>query len=185
MIIQIEKIKGLAIAIEQYAEEILTMENNDGKLEWGLMDFKNSLKWQYIILHHSMTKDGKVVDWEAIRRYHIETNGWDDIGYHLGIEKVNDELVIQYGRELSKVGAHCRQNKMNYRGIGICLIGNYDLVPPDKDKWDLLLALCRELQKKFNIPNKNVKGHREFASYKSCPGSQFDMARFRGDLANG
>ena len=68
---------------------------------------------QYIVIHHSLTKDGTVVDWEAIRRYHKETNGWSDIGYHYGIERVGGGLSLQVGRPESQPGAHTKEMHMN------------------------------------------------------------------------
>ena len=174
------------ILLNQLIDEgLFILRQNNEMLQWNLMDSQNSLKWEAIILHHSLTNDGKIVDWRNIRRYHIQTNGWTDIGYHLGVERINGELVIQYGRGLNKVGAHCREYQMNIKGIGLCLIGNYDIIPPDKEQWDLLLAICHKLQKKFNIPTADIKGHREFATYKTCPGTQFNLNKFREDLSNG
>lgn len=51
-------------------------------------------------------KDGGVVDWEAIRRYHKETNGWSDIGYHYEVERVGNGILLQVGRpELAETHA--------------------------------------------------------------------------------
>ena len=137
------------------------------------------MKPTHIILHHSATADGKTLSWDDIRRYHREVNEWRDIGYQLGIELVENETVILMGRMLDEQGAHCLG--MNDRSIGICFVGNFDLVEPPKDSWDAGLRLVRSLCRVFNIPHENVRGHRDYAR-KTCPGLLFDLDKFRNAL---
>jgi hypothetical protein len=94
----------------------------------------------WIVIHHSLSPDGVTRDWDAIRRYHVETNGWNDIGYHAGIERVSGVLTTQKGRDDLVIGAHCKEIGMNSISIGICVVGNFDISPPDKET---LLYLTR------------------------------------------
>jgi N-acetylmuramoyl-L-alanine amidase len=150
------------------------------------------MRKRFIVIHHSLTDDGNTLDWGAIRRYHIGTNGWDDIGYHYGVEKVDGGYEIVLGRLSDMSGAHCKELGMNMFAFGVCLVGNFDEVPAPLPQLVKAERLCQYLINEYNIPIQNILGHREVGAmagfdwkkhqYKSCPGSQFDMDEFRKRL---
>jgi len=145
-----------------------------------LLDSCKHMTPTHIILHHSLTKDGQVVNFNAIHRYHTYTLGWADIGYHIIIENQRGMVNAILGRMLDEIGAHCLG--MNTKSIGICMVGNFDVDPPPGEIWNKCLRVCRSFMKIYNIPKENVQGHREYASYKSCPGDLFDLDKFRRNL---
>jgi len=136
----------------------------------------------HIILHHSFTEDSKTVSWGAIKRYHVKELRWTDIGYHFGIELINDDYQILMGRMPGKYGAHCKEFGMNSTSIGICFVGNFDIQRPNSILWEKGLELVRWLTEIYKIPRERVQGHRDYATYKTCPGLLFDMNNFRSDL---
>ena len=142
---------------------------------------------EFVILHHSLTKDGITVSWGAIRDWHTGIHpdsplDYDDIGYQFGIELINKAYEILVGRMMDQHGAHCYQEGMNKRSIGICFVGNFDIKPPNQEMWDKGLNLVRSLMRVFNIPEENIRGHRDYATYKTCPGAKFDLNLFRSEL---
>jgi N-acetyl-anhydromuramyl-L-alanine amidase AmpD len=156
-------------------------------------------EWKYLMIHHSWSLDHDTLDWAGIRKYHMsfridghivtgadyykrkrEGDGtrfqtpWSDIGYHYGIEKVNNNYEVLIGRPVTKNGAHCLEKKMNMRSIGICFVGNYDNIAPEDNMLSVAVKrLIVPLMLTYKIPLKNVKLHREYATYKSCPGNKF------------
>lgn len=155
-----------------------------------LSDLTGELHPRFIVLHHSFTADGQTVNWDAIKKYHMETNKWADIGYHFGIEAVDGKYVIMKGRPLRIRGAHCADGGMNKQSIGICMIGNFDKMTPPIAQWALAQLLISRLLWLYKIPICNVLGHRECQERagilpekrKSCPGLMVDMNKFREGL---
>jgi hypothetical protein len=135
-----------------------------------------------IILHHSLTEDGETVSWGAIRRYHVETMGWRDIGYHFGIEKIGGRYETLLGRMPGSIGAHTQG--YNHDSLGICLVGNFDVLAPPREQWRAAVDLVRWLSAVYKIQPENIYGHRNFAP-KTCPGTLFDMTAFRADVMKG
>jgi len=74
-----------------------------------------------IIVHCSATPEGRDVSPEEITRWHVEENGWSDVGYHFIITL---DGVVHYGREVERAGAHVRGH--NSDSIGICYVGGLD-----------------------------------------------------------
>jgi len=126
-----------------------------------------------------LTKDSETVSWGAIRKYHIDM-GFKEIGYHYGVELLRDSHEILLGRMPDEVGAHTKGH--NTDSIGICFVGNFDLIAPSKEAWQLGLKLVRFLYRTYNIGKESIFGHRNFNSHKTCPGLLFDVDRFEREL---
>ncbi len=125
------------------------------------------LKWQYIIVHHTGAEEK---DAEQIRRYH-KSLGWRDIGYHFVIER-DGKIVV--GRTLAWPGAHCTADGMNFKGIGVALIGNFNNHPPLPAQVDALKELLSNLRHQYGIPIENQLGHKQVRGANTvCPGDLF------------
>lgn len=150
------------------------------------------LRPRFIVIHHSATRDGRSFSWDAIRQYHIKEKGWVDIGYHFGVEQIDDSYEIMIGRMPDEEGAHTKELAMNSLGFGVCLVGDYDAEVPPDPALAKLRDVVRWLMRSYDIPARNVLGHREIGmragfdwtkgQYKSCPGKLFNMEQFRESL---
>lgn len=127
-----------------------------------------------IIIHCSDSNWGNV---DIINSWHIE-RGFSKIGYHYlilnGYETYKDlkekaykqgvDGLIQVGRSLDEVGAHCEGH--NSDSIGICLIGTNAFTP---NQLFSLKNLVLTLLKAFNLTPEDVYPHYYFNPNKTCP----------------
>ena len=139
-----------------------------------------------IIIHCAATRpewmEGQSVDAkrDEIRRWHVDGNEWNDIGYHYVIDR---DGQVARGRALETQGAHTSGHNAN--SIGICLVGGHGSSVNDPfsanytDAQDQALrVLINELQ--VRIPGiKKISGHNDYTKAKACPG--FNVGRW---LAN-
>lgn len=123
-----------------------------------------------VILHHSLTKDSGTKSFDAIKRYHMETHGWNDIGYQYVIEEINGSYVTFKGRSENSIGAHTEGH--NTGTIGICLVGNFDITTPSTGQMNELYKLLDDIEERYK--GIIVMGHCEYSS-KSCPGKLFPL----------
>jgi len=132
-------------------------------------------KIKYIIVHHSATVQGSA---ESFANYHVKNNGWPGIGYHFVITKKGE---IYQTNHIKTISYHA--TGYNTNGIGICMVGNFDIENPSKEQYSALVGLINYLKDQYDIEVKNVLGHRETPNaHKSCPGIKFDMDKLRGEL---
>ncbi len=119
-----------------------------------------------IIVHCSATAEGKDYTIDDIYDWHVNQNGWSNIGYHFIVYRDGE---IAQGRKMSDVGAHVKGH--NHDSIGVCYIGGMDAknqyakdtrTPKQKEALDKLL---RYLSYHFNAP---IAGHNQYAT-KACP----------------
>ncbi|MBW2052936.1 MAG: N-acetylmuramoyl-L-alanine amidase [Deltaproteobacteria bacterium] len=142
-------------------------------------------KPEYIVIHHSAGYDHPVIEnWEGIRSYHKDVRGWRDIGYHYGIERVDQRPIIKYGRLSFENGAHAPGS--NSKSLGVCVVGNFSDRPPENETLLVLMDLIWSLTLAFHIPANRVFGHREImpAGYTECPGAAFPMADIKRWVAS-
>lgn len=132
----------------------------------------------YIIIHHTGAEEKNA---RQVKQYHL-SKGWRDVGYNYIIER--DGKVVP-GRSLEIPGAHTRASGMNYKSIGIALIGNFQNHCPTERQFAALVDLVTWCQQKHNIPTTNVLLHREVpGAHTLCPGRYFPAGELRLNLTD-
>ncbi len=137
----------------------------------------------HVIIHHTAGTNISS-DWAAVVRsiwdFHVNVNGWDDVGYNWLIDPNG---ILYEGRGDGRLGAHfCAQNGNT---TGICVMGDFTAITPQAAALNTLANFlawetCDEnidpLGTSFHsgsgLTLKNISGHRDGCN-TSCPGDMF------------
>ena len=146
-------------------------------------------KWEAIIVHHSATSNGNVAIFD---KQHREEMHWDGVAYDFvignGTDSGDGQIEVTFRWRGQITGAHCKtpNNWGNEKGIGICLVGNFDYTSPSVRQMQSLVKLVRFLQNRYRIPKSRIYGHGTTpgARVTDCPGRRFPMARLKSMLYN-
>lgn len=146
-------------------------------------------RWKYIVIHHSAGDFGSIEFIQKVHRERQSKDPIDAIPYHYLIGNGNGlgvgEVASDWRKELNIWGAHVSVNNTdrNLRGLGICLIGNFEEKTIHRLQYKSLVTLTKSLMLEHNIAVSHVSGHGYTSGeYTKCPGKNFPMEQFLMDL---
>lgn len=142
-------------------------------------------KVTHLIVHHSAGPNASS-NWADVVAsyfdYHVNSNGWQDIGYNWLIDP-NGVIYEGRGGGENVVGAHmCGYNKNT---MGVCMLGDFELISPPDTMMQTLYALLGYKACLDSIDPEgegdigsysghllNISGHKDGCAigYTTCPG---------------
>jgi hypothetical protein len=136
--------------------------------------------WRWIVIHHSASPSGSM----AVFDKEHKAKGWDGVGYHFvignGTNSGDGQIEVTPRWPIQKWGAHAKtaDNRFNEYGIGICLVGNFDIERPTPAQMRSLSRLVAYLSHTYHISASNVLGHGETKA-THCPGRYVNISAVR------
>lgn len=143
--------------------------------------------WHTIVLHHSATAAGSVESIDAVHRRKTDAGGkpWLGIGYHFvvgnGRGMGDGEIQPTFRWQKQLAGAHAGRREENEHGIGICLIGDFEVTAPTAKQVTAVRKLIKTLAARYAIPKQRVVRHRDITA-TLCPGRLFPWEQVVADL---
>jgi hypothetical protein len=141
--------------------------------------------WRHIVIHHTASPSGSSasIDNDHLQRKDREGQGWEGIGYHFvigngqGMELGQIDATFRWQGQ--RQGAHAGNDLYNQFGIGIALIGNFDLDAPPQAQFERCAQLCALLISHLRtLSVDSITGHRDLSQTR-CPGQFCDLDRLR------
>lgn len=137
-------------------------------------------RWTHLVVHHSGIESGNAKAYDGAHRRRGMENG---LAYHFVIGNGRDsgdgqiEIGPRWTRQI--FGGHVRSQAMNERGLGICLVGNFEKRVPGERQLASLHALLEHLRGP-GLPGSRpaqVTVHRWVdRNHTVCPGRRFPYA---------
>ncbi|MCB7128401.1 MAG: peptidoglycan recognition protein family protein [Candidatus Brocadiales bacterium] len=144
--------------------------------------------WRYIVIHHSATRGGSAGVFDD---YHRNERGWKNgLGYHFvignGTQSGDGEIEVGQRWKRQLYGAHAGDGYFNRKGIGICLVGNFEEDEgPSRKQLESLEKIIRYLSKQYDIPLSRIITHKDVReNHTVCPGKNFPLEELRHRLRN-
>ena len=139
-------------------------------------------EWKYVVVHHTASEKGNVesINEEHQKKKDAKGNPWLGIGYHFLIGNGNGmpdgeiEPTFRWRQQLQGAHAGSSDPVYNQKGVGICLVGNFENHAPSAKQLTSLKKLIKSLKGTYKISSKDVIGHRDVRATE-CPGKLFPM----------
>ncbi len=148
-----------------------------------------SSRWKYIVIHHSAGNYGNIKFLQEVHRQRQSADPIDAIPYHFIVGNGNGmqmgEIASDWRQHYNLWGAHisAHNSDRNYRGLGICLIGNLEKNALPEAQYHALVKLVNQLVEQYSIKLKNITGHGNTNGESTlCPGQYFPMQRLLADI---
>ena len=142
-------------------------------------------RWKYIVIHHSAGSYGNIEHLQKVHRQRQYKDPLDAIAYHYIIGNGNglgDGVVASDRRKQYNIwGVHVSNANAdkNFRGLGICIIGNIDTGHMTEKQFEALLQLTQELMDEYGVEKEHILFHGHIPGEQSaCPGKNFPKERF-------
>lgn len=139
-------------------------------------------KWQYLVVHHSGTREGNARYFDY---YHRKVRGMENgLAYHFvignGVDSGDGEIEVgsRWTRQIQ--GGHVKGEALNEISIGVCLVGNFEETRPSKAQIIALVELVRYINQRCGRAQPEFLMHREInVRHTACPGKKFPMKELR------
>ena len=138
-------------------------------------------RWKYIVVHNSGTRQGNARIFDYYHR-HVRKmpNG---LAYHFvignGTSTGNGQIEIGNRWVKQMAGGHVHSDYLNYIGLGICLVGDFNRDLPTHAQLEALDELIRYLRQRVGKVDGRysiVLGHKEINPRPTdCPGNRFPL----------
>lgn len=140
--------------------------------------------WRWILVHHSATTTGGAAAFDKMHR----AKGWDELGYDFvignGTDTADGQIEVGSRWVKQKIGAHAKtsDNRYNEYGVGICLVGNFDVERPTPAQMKSLDKLVAYLMVAYHISPENLLRHKD-TKPTDCPGKYLNIDLVRRQSA--
>ena len=175
---------GVAFSMPAYAFARTPKPKAPIRYTWKVRKATAALKvkpgrWQWIVAHHSAIRHGNAAVYGRAHRQRGMENG---LAYHFvignGIDSGDGEIEIgpRWLKQLK--GGHVHREEINEVGIGICLIGNFELSRPTPKQLLAFQELVDYLRS--DVVGKSIRFavHKEIDPGRTaCPGRYFPTAQ--------